>query len=85
MAIIRCLPKTGFGGWKIVALDTTKDRKIAAEEAQESTAWKNFNSNVGAWLGAVVSGGILYLFYCVDDVSSSLSDVWAYVLSALAF
>ena len=39
----------------------SKERKVAAEEAQESTAWKTFNSNVGAWLGAVVSGGILWL------------------------
>jgi len=60
------------------------DRKIAAEEAQESTAWKTFNSNVGAWLGAVVAGGILWLFYCVDDVSSTLSDVWAYFLRKLS-
>lgn len=60
------------------------DRKMAAEEAQESTAWKTFNSNVGAWLGAVVAGGILWLFYCADDVSSTLSDVWAYFLRKLS-
>ena len=39
----------------------SQERKIAAEEAQESTAWKTFNSNVGGWLGAVVAGGILWL------------------------
>lgn len=34
---------------------------MAAEEAAESSFWRRFNSNVGAWLGAVVAGGILYV------------------------
>ena len=54
--VISCLEESG-----IVVSHWPKDRKIAAEEAQESTAWKTFNSNVGAWLGAVVAGGILWL------------------------
>eukprot|EP00434_Breviolum_minutum_P005442 symbB.v1.2.004795.t1/scaffold270.1/size246978/6 len=60
------------------------DRKVAEEEARESGAWRRFNSNIGAWFGAVISGGILYVFYCVDDVSSTLSDVWAYFLRRLS-
>jgi len=60
------------------------DRKVAEEEARESGAWRKFNSNIGAWFGAVISGGILYMFYCVDDVSSTLSDVWAYFLRRLS-
>jgi hypothetical protein len=54
--VISCLEESG-----IVVSHWPKDRKIAAEEAQESTAWKTFNSNVGAWLGAGVAGGILWL------------------------
>jgi len=38
-----------------------KDRKVAEEEARESGAWRKFNSNIGAWFGAVISGGILYM------------------------
>ncbi|CAK9074334.1 unnamed protein product [Durusdinium trenchii] len=60
------------------------DQKVAAEEAAESSFWRRFNSNVGAWLGAVVAGGILYVLHCVDDVSSTLSDVWGSFLRQLS-
>lgn len=54
------------------------ERRLALEERPLRI------SNVGAWLGFMVSGGLLYLLYCVDDVSSTLSELWAYALGQMS-
>ena len=59
--ILSCFKDSALELYGIVVSHWSQERKIAAEEAQESTAWKTFNSNVGGWLGAVVAGGILWL------------------------
>ncbi|CAJ1446438.1 unnamed protein product, partial [Effrenium voratum] len=51
---------------------------------RQSPAWRIFNSSMGAVLAGLLGGGIMYLAYCADDVSSTLSDVWALLFRQLS-
>eukprot|EP00439_Symbiodinium_sp_Y106_P078689 s699_g17.t1 len=53
------------------------ERRRAEEDAKQSGVWGILNSSTGALMGATCAGSILWLFYCLDDVSSSPHGLWA--------
>ncbi|CAE7020965.1 fba [Symbiodinium sp. KB8] len=59
------------------------ERRRAQEDAKQSGIWGILNSSTGALMGATCAGGILWLFYCLDDVSSSPQGLWAILFRKL--
>ncbi|CAE7311987.1 aldo-2 [Symbiodinium natans] len=59
------------------------ERRRAEEDAHQSAFWRLANSSTGALLGAALAGAILWLFYCLDDVSSSPQGLWAVLFRKL--
>eukprot|EP00931_Biecheleriopsis_adriatica_P090966 TRINITY_DN64876_c0_g1_i1.p1 TRINITY_DN64876_c0_g1~~TRINITY_DN64876_c0_g1_i1.p1 ORF type:complete len:443 (+),score=119.48 TRINITY_DN64876_c0_g1_i1:57-1385(+) len=59
------------------------DQRRAFEEANQPWQWRLLNSTAGGMLGAGFAGTMMYLFYCLDDVSSPLHDLWGVVFRSI--
>lgn len=55
------------------------DRRRHLEEAQQSFGSRMLGTTAGGLLGAAFAGAVMYMFYCFDDVSSGLHELWGVI------